>query len=169
MRGQERGENVTAVSGRDALPFRYDSGFSHLRDATSVMSTNRFGFNHGGLILRSRPMAAALMLLALSACAFVPKVTPYRMEIQQGNMVDQEMVSKLTPGMTKEQVRFILGTPLVVDPFRVDRWDYVFIRQPANKQEVEKRRVIVFFEDNRLKRVEGDVVAAGSEPAPAKQ
>ena len=169
MRGQERGENVTVVSGRDALPFRYDSGFSHLRDATSVMSTNRFGFNHGGLNLGSRPMAVALMLLALSACAYVPKVTPYRMEIQQGNMVDQEMVSKLTPGMTKEQVRFILGTPLVVDPFRVDRWDYVFIRQPANKQEVEKRRVIVFFEDNRLKRVEGDVVAAGSEPAPAKQ
>lgn len=113
-------------------------------------------------------MAAALLLLALSACGYVPKVTPYRMEIQQGNLVDQEMVSKLAPGMTKEQVRFILGTPLVVDPFRVDRWDYVFIRQPENSQQVEKRRVVVYFEDNRLKRIEGDVVAAGSEPAAAK-
>lgn len=113
-------------------------------------------------------MVAALVLLALSACAYVPRATLYRMEIQQGNMVDQEMVSKLTPGMTREQVRFILGTPLVVDPFRVDRWDYVFLRQPENKQEVEKRRVVVYFENNRLTRIEGDVVAARNAPATAK-
>lgn len=107
-------------------------------------------------------LSAALLL---AGCGYVPLITPYRMEIQQGNMVNQEMVSKLAVGMTKEQVRFILGTPLIVDPFRVDRWDYVFSRQQENRTEVEKRRVVVFFEDNKLKRLEGDVVAAGARDA----
>jgi outer membrane protein assembly factor BamE len=101
-----------------------------------------------------------ITVLALTACSYMPQVSPYRMEIQQGNLVTQEMVAKLTPGLTKDQVRFILGTPLIVDPFRVDRWDYIFIRQPENRSEVERRSIAVFFEDNKLKRVEGDVVAA---------
>lgn len=81
-------------------------------------------------------------------------------------MVSQDMVAKLTPGLTKDQVRFLLGTPLVVDPFRADRWDYIFVRQPENSSEIEKRRIVVFFESNKLVRVEGDVVAAapGSTP-----
>lgn len=108
------------------------------------------------------PAASLLLLLGAAGCSYLPQITPYRMEIQQGNMVTQDMVSKLVPGLTKEQVRFILGTPLIVDPFRVDRWDYVFIRQPENKSEIEKRRIAVFFEDNKLKRVEGDVVAGAA-------
>jgi outer membrane protein assembly factor BamE len=101
------------------------------------------------------------LALMLGACSILDQVSPYRMEIQQGNMVNQEMVSKLTPGMTKDQVRFILGSPLIVDPFRVDRWDYIFMRQPENRNEVEKRRVVVFFENDKLSRIEGDVVPAG--------
>jgi outer membrane protein assembly factor BamE len=108
------------------------------------------------------------MAVLISGCGYVPQfITPHRMEIQQGNMVSQDMVSKLTPGMTKDQVRFMLGTPLVVDPFRVDRWDYIFIRQPENSKEIEKRRIAVFFESNKLVRVEGDVVAAATNAAPA--
>lgn len=110
----------------------------------------------------SKVCAASLSaVLLLAGCGYIPQITPYRMEIQQGNMIDQEMVSRLKVGMTKDQVRFLLGTPLIIDPFRVDRWDYVFLRQPENKTEVEKRRVVVFFEDNKLKRIEGDVVTAG--------
>ncbi len=117
---------------------------------------------------RSIRLAAFLFAtLALAGCSFIPQISPYRMEIQQGNMVNQEMVSKLTVGMTKEQVRFILGTPLIIDPFRVDRWDYVFLRQPENSSEVEKRRIVVFFEENKLKRLEGDVVAGGAKDAGA--
>ena len=100
--------------------------------------------------------------LVLGGCSYLSQVSPYRMEIQQGNMVNQEMISKLTPGMTKDQVRFILGSPLIIDPFRVDRWDYIFLRQPENKSEVEKRRVVVYFEDDKLSRIEGDVVPAGA-------
>jgi len=106
--------------------------------------------------------ALAVALSFIAACSGVPTLpglTPYRMEIQQGNFIDQEMVSKLKPGMTREQVRFVLGTPLVADIFHADRWDYVFTRRPQGRDEVESRRVSVFFKDGRLARIEGDIVA----------
>jgi len=87
----------------------------------------------------------------------VPGVTPYRMVIQQGNFISQEMVSQLKPGMTKEQVRFILGTPLVTDIFHADRWDYVFFREtPDGKR--EQRNLSVVFEKDKLARVLGDLL-----------
>jgi outer membrane protein assembly factor BamE len=85
----------------------------------------------------------------------------YTMEIQQGNYISQEAVSQLKLGMTKDQVRFVLGTPLVADIFHENRWDYVYRRQRANSRTVEERRVSVFFEDDKLVRLEGDVMPAG--------
>lgn len=82
------------------------------------------------------------------------------MEVQQGNYITQEMVAQLKPGLTRDQVRFVLGTPLVSDIFHEERWDYVFLRQRTNNRETEFRRIAVFFEDGKLKRVEGDIVAA---------
>jgi outer membrane protein assembly factor BamE len=105
-----------------------------------------------------------LMLLVLGGCSSVPTIPTlgaYKMDIQQGNYVTQEMVAKLKPGMTRAQVRFILGTPLVVDMFRTDRWDYVYIFQKAGKV-TEQRKLTVIFADDKLLRVEGDVVPAGS-------
>ncbi|HEX9193773.1 MAG TPA: outer membrane protein assembly factor BamE [Burkholderiales bacterium] len=99
-------------------------------------------------------------LLALPFAAAACGITPYRIEIQQGNYVTQEMVAQLKPGLTRDQVRFVLGTPLVSDIFHAERWDYVFVRQRANGGETESRRIAVFFEAGKLKRVEGDVVAA---------
>jgi len=98
----------------------------------------------------------------------LPGVTPYRMEIQQGNFVSQDMLSKLKRGMTREQVRFVLGTPLVADMFHADRWDYVFYREIPKKPR-EERRVSVFFENDRLVRVEGDVVPQGEAAKPPAQ
>jgi len=94
----------------------------------------------------------------------LPGVTPYRMVIQQGNFISQEMVSQLKPGMTKEQVRFVLGTPLVTDIFHADRWDYVFFREmPDGKK--EQRNLSVVFEKDKLARVLGDLMPAdGSAP-----
>jgi outer membrane protein assembly factor BamE len=114
---------------------------------------------------RSLLRAAALSLPLVAGCAEVPTIpgfTPFRMEIQQGNFVDQEMVSRLKPGMSRDQVRFILGTPLVADVFHADRWDYVFSRRPQNSKQLEQRRLSVFFEDNKLKRLDGDVVPSGT-------
>lgn len=93
----------------------------------------------------------------------LPTLTPYKVDVQQGNYVDQDMVAKLKPGMTRAQVRFILGTPLVVDPFRTDRWDYVYLFRKGGEV-VEQRRIAIIFEDDKLKRIEGDVVAAGMAP-----
>lgn len=104
------------------------------------------------------------MLLVLGGCSNVPTIptlSAYKMDIQQGNYVTQEMVAKLKPGMTRAQVRFILGTPLVVDMFRTDRWDYVYVFQKAGKV-TEQRKLTVIFADDKLLRVEGDVVPAGS-------
>jgi len=106
----------------------------------------------------SRALILVLPLVT-AACSFF---TPYRMEIQQGNYVTQEMVAQLKPGLTRDQVRFLMGTPLVNDIFHDERWDYVFVRQRANSPDVEQRRIAVFFEDGKLKRVDGDIVAAAS-------
>ena len=105
-----------------------------------------------------------LLALLIAACG---SLTAHRIEIQQGNYVTQEMVSQLKPGMTRDQVRFVLGTPLVTDIFHADRWEYIFVRQRANSQEVEHHRLSVFFSDNKLDRLEADMVTtplAGAQP-----
>ncbi|MCP4638135.1 MAG: outer membrane protein assembly factor BamE [Methyloversatilis sp.] len=91
----------------------------------------------------------------------VSKLNPYRIDIRQGNLVTQEMVGQLKAGMSREQVRFLLGTPMLADVFHPDRWDYVYFFKPGNKPEdTQQRRLIVYFEDDRLVSVGGDVVAA---------
>jgi len=120
---------------------------------------------------RNFTLFAACLLLA--ACSSTPDVvsyiSPYRIDVRQGNMVTQDMVAQLKPGMTKDQVRFVLGTPLLVDIFHKDRWDYVYRLQPG-RGEVQQRRMTVFFDDGKLARVAGDVVADdGSPPAPGTE
>lgn len=108
-----------------------------------------------------RPAFILLAAGGLAACGVpsIPGVTPYRMEIQQGNMVTQEMVARLQPGMSREQVRLILGTPLVADIFHADRWDYIYWREPVGGRSREQRRLAVFFSGDKLARLDGDVVA----------
>ena len=91
----------------------------------------------------------------------IPGVTPYRIDIQQGNFISQETVAQVKPGMSKEQVRLVLGTPLLTDIFHADRWDYLYWRErPGAKR--EQRKLTVFFEDGKVSRLDGDVVAAGA-------
>ena len=90
--------------------------------------------------------------LALGACSVPQIVTPYRIVVQQGNYITQEMVSQLKLGMSKDQVRFILGTPLLTDIFHANRWDYVYYRElPYAKREQRSRSV--HFEDGKLARL----------------
>jgi outer membrane protein assembly factor BamE len=115
------------------------------------------------MYLRALPVIAALSLVSCSAVrSSLPEFKPYRIEIQQGNFVSQEMVSQLKRGMTKDQVRFVLGSPLIADSFHSDRWDYVFRRQKTSRSELEQRKVTVFFADGKLQRIEGDVTPAAS-------
>lgn len=102
-----------------------------------------------------------LIAISLVGCgATLPRVKPYKMDIQQGNVVTSEVLLKLRPGMTKSQVKFIMGTPLLVDSFRTNRWDYFYQLRKQGKV-VTQRRVILDFEDDLLKRVRGDVVPKG--------
>ncbi len=120
---------------------------------------------------RAKGLVAGLLAVLLAACAsesslrsYVPQiVTPYRIDIQQGNFITPDMLQKLAVGQTREQVRFILGTPLLVDIFRANRWDYVF-RSSKGWNEPEKRKLIVFFDaSGRVERWEADLPP----PAPA--
>lgn len=108
------------------------------------------------------PRTLLLSLPFLAACSSTPDVTsllsPYRIDVRQGNYVTQDMVARLKPGMSRDQVRFALGSPLVADMFHANRWDYVYRFEPG-RGEVQLRRLVVFFEDNKLVRVGGDVVA----------
>lgn len=96
----------------------------------------------------------------------LPGLKPYRINVQQGNALTQEMVAKLKPGMTRSQVRFVLGTPLVQDAFHADRWDYVYLMTEGHGQ-TRSRRLTVIFAGDELQRLEGDVVGGPvSEEAP---
>ena len=123
-----------------------------------------------------------LPLVLLTACGEMPKLhTPsldvgdyfsvYHLDVRQGNFVTQEQVAQLKPGQTREQVRYVLGTSLLTDPFHGNRWDYVY-RYDSGNGVVQQRRLTVYFEDNKLARVDGDVVAAdlnaGLKPEAAK-
>ena len=111
-----------------------------------------------------RSAVLALLFCALAACSSVPRiVNEYKIDIQQGNVLTQEMVSQLRPGLTKDQVRFILGTPILTDMFHASRWDYVYRLQKGSTGEVEMRKFSTFFdEDGKLLRVSGDVSAASA-------
>jgi len=107
------------------------------------------------LLFAPAALALAASLAACSAVPRIPGVTPYRMEIQQGNFISQEMMSQLKAGMSKEQVRLALGTPLLADAFHADRWDYVYWREaPDGKR--ESRKLAVFFADGKLARANAD-------------
>ena len=111
---------------------------------------------------------AAVFTAACGRMPSVPGLTPYKVEIQQGNYVTQDMVEKLKPGMTRSQVRFALGTPLVTDPFHNDRWDYVYVLQKKGVV-TEQRRIVVIFSDDKLLRIDGDVRPAdGEKPVASK-
>jgi outer membrane protein assembly factor BamE len=107
--------------------------------------------------------SAAVLATFLAGCGSwsnpIERISPYKADIQQGNAITQDMLAKLKPGMTPSQVRFVLGTPLVVDPFRNNRWDYVYRMEQGGKL-VKHRRITVVFENDKLKVIEGDVVAA---------
>jgi outer membrane protein assembly factor BamE len=110
-----------------------------------------------------RALLALVMLVPLaSACStwqdYVPDMRRfgvYKLDINQGNYVTQDMVDKLREGQSKQQVRLILGTPLVVSAFRDDRWDYVYEYTRQGKR-IDQRKFFVYFTDDKLARWEGD-------------
>lgn len=117
----------------------------------------------------------ALVAIALLSACSIPRLQfpgVYKIDIQQGNIITQEMIDQLRPGMTKRQVIFVMGTPLVRDPFHQDRWDYIYSYQPGGGIRGQER-VTMYFEDDMLTHFTGDfkpteestAEAASSSPA----
>ena len=96
----------------------------------------------------------ALPTILLAAGALLASGCVYKMNIQQGNYLVAESVSQLKEGMTRSQVRFLLGTPMVPDAFDEDRWDYYYFFSSQKFKEPLKRRLTVYFEDDKVLRYE---------------
>jgi len=90
------------------------------------------------------------MMLAATACV-------HRLDIQQGNLLEDKDVVQVEVGMTRSQVQFLLGTPMISDSFHRDRWDYAYYLTRGRSPNVERRWVVVYFENDRVSRVERDV------------
>ncbi len=103
-----------------------------------------------------RHFLISVLLLSLAAGCSSVNIGPHRIDVQQGNALDQENVARLKPGLNRSQVRFLLGTPLVIDPFHTDRWDYVYVNYKAGKL-AEQKRITLFFDGDTLMRIEGDL------------
>jgi len=107
------------------------------------------------------------VVLMLTGCAAVKdfSLRPYRMNIQQGNYLEAKDVDQLEVGMTQSQVRFLIGTPMVADPFNSARWDYVFFFKVGRSRAEISSRLTVWFEDGRVSRIEReDELAEKPEP-----
>jgi len=114
------------------------------------------------MIRRFAAPCMAALVLAASACSsnWVPgMLRPYRPDVQQGNVVTKDMVDQLRPGMTRDQVRFLLGTPMLTDIFHQDRWDYPYYLHRRNG-ETQIRKLSVVFADGKLARFESDAMPA---------
>jgi outer membrane protein assembly factor BamE len=104
--------------------------------------------------------AALASSLGLAACV-------YRMDVQQGNLLDADQIEQVEVGMTRSQVRFLLGTPMVIDSFDADRWDYVYSLRRGHSREVTRRHLVVWFEGDKVTRIEEPLpVPRPASPAP---
>ena len=99
-----------------------------------------------------RVLLASVLGVAASACV-------YRINIQQGNFLDQAAVEQVKPGMTRSQVRYLLGTPMVADPFEKERWDYIYYLKKGRSRHVDSRRVTVYFDGEKVARLDKPTAA----------
>ena len=110
-----------------------------------------------------RCIALACTLLLSSACV-------YRINVQQGNFLDQAAVEQVKTGMTRSQVRYLLGTPMVADTFDKERWDYIYYLKKGHSRKVDARRVTVYFDADKVAKIDkpSAAVAAAQDASAAK-
>ncbi|MDX1604614.1 MAG: outer membrane protein assembly factor BamE [Candidatus Competibacterales bacterium] len=110
------------------------------------------------MTLQKRAVFIPFLFSLLAGCAgWAPSF--YSLDVRQGNVIEQEQVDQLRPGMSKRQVQRLLGSPLIVDPFHPDRWDYVYAFYPEGEVDRgEERRLTLYFRGDVLERVAGDDV-----------
>jgi outer membrane protein assembly factor BamE len=102
-----------------------------------------------------RPAVVGLVSLVLLLSGCWPR--PYKLNITQGNRFVQSKLEHVEPGMTREQVEYLLGAPVVIEPFQKNRWDYLYLWQPGYGQPIRRMVSIYFSDDDRVTRIEGDL------------
>lgn len=95
-------------------------------------------------------------IIALSSLVLTACIRPYQPDIQQGNIINNSNLREIRYGMSKQEVLFILGTPMVIDPFNTDRWDYFYSKRNQQKRETDKRLITALFEGDKLIALQGD-------------
>lgn len=105
-------------------------------------------------------ISITITALLLGGCAV------YRMDVQQGNYLSAEQIDQLAIGMTKEQVRFVMGTPMLTDTFHADRWDYLYRFKPGSG-EATREHLLLHFNGDRLERIEGGLKPVAAETGKA--
>src|ERR1700747_1211960 len=104
-----------------------------------------------------RSILLSLLVLGLCGCSII-----YKLPTRQGNIIEQKQLDQLQVGMTRDQVKFLLGTPIATSPFRVERWDY-FGYYKSPRGDISTRTVSLYFDDNKLARMDGaQIASAGS-------
>jgi len=129
------------------------------------MGYHHTSLNHSPSELQN--MRYTNLILVITAALLTGCISVYKTDTQQGNVVTQEMVDKLKPGMTRSQVRFVLGTPLIIDQFHPDRWDYYYLFKKGNEVAAQARRLTVLFKNDQLLGVQGDLTIK-EQPAAAE-
>jgi outer membrane protein assembly factor BamE len=107
------------------------------------------------------PMLRRLAVLLLTGPLALAAGCVYRVNIQQGNFLEAKAVDQVAVGMTRSQVRFLLGTPMIADAFHPDRWDYLYYYKDGKTQKVQSRQFVVYFTDEKVARTErpmGEIV-----------
>ena len=104
-----------------------------------------------------RSLASSCRLLALLLVGLCLGACIYKIDIQQGNLLKDSDIDRVQVGMTRSQVQFLLGTPMVADSFHRDRWDYAYYLRHGRSREVQRRWLVVYFDNERVERVERNV------------
>jgi len=120
--------------------------------------------------MRRSNLCVLLILLPLlslaGGCGMIGFPGVYRIEVEQGNIITQEMIDQLKPGMSRRQVRFILGTPLLQDTFNQQRWDYRYVVRKGNEV-LREKHLAIFFDGDTLSHFSGDFIPSSAATGPA--
>ncbi len=108
--------------------------------------------------MRKSILSVSLLSLSLLSCSTILNHLPYvyTIYINQGNIIDQAMIDQLRPNMTKRQVLYVMGTPMLADFFHENRWDYIYQIKKGG-EDVEKKAISIFFENDKIKGIQGDL------------
>ena len=112
--------------------------------------------------IANRLILVATLFAGLAGCSYFQFPGVHKIYVQQGHIITDDMLEQLEPGLTKRQVRYVLGTPILADSFNDDRWDYYYSLRQGDDL-LRERSMVVFFEDDRMTHFTGDFAQVKSE------